>query len=148
MSNSRRLRKFRGLSAPDRRYLLRVALLVAAMRLALSLLPFQTIVRHFTDSEPSTAEGDTARIERAVWAVRAASTHVVPRATCLMQALALLVLLRRQGQAARLRLGVARDEATGQLAAHAWVEDESRVLIGEGGRERYTPLPALTGAGT
>jgi len=75
------------------------------------------------------------------WAIQTASMGV-PRATCLAQALALQVLLRRRGIDCRLRLGVAHD-ATAGLVAHAWLESEGRVLIGNQELSRYSPLVEL-----
>lgn len=145
MSNSR-LHKLGRLSAFDICYLFVVALLVVAIRLSLFLLPFQTIVRCITGFEPGLGENDPRRLARSVWAVRVVSAHAVPRATCLTQALAVLLLVRRQGEAgAKLRLGVARDEG-GRFAAHAWVEHDGRILIGAQGSGRYTRLPAFAGS--
>lgn len=52
--------------------------------------------------------------------VRLAARHGLYHPSCLEQSLAILWLLRREGIAAELRIGV-RKEA-GQLLAHAWVE--------------------------
>ena len=48
-----------------------------------------------------------------------------------------------------LRIGVVKG-AGGQFQAHAWVESDGVVVIGgsEPEPERYTPLPALDGAGS
>lgn len=72
------------------------------------------------------------------WAVLAAS-RLVPASTCLVQAIALQTLLARGGLASELRLGVSSSSTDG-MAAHAWLEYDGRVLIGER-RERYAPLP-------
>ena len=55
--------------------------------------------------------------------------------TCLVRALALQRLLAEHGFASELRIGVARGE--GVLLAHAWLVDDSAVLIG-GGPETAT----------
>lgn len=69
---------------------------------------------------------DGARIARIGAAVSRAS-RIVPAASCLTQALAAQLLLARAGQAARLRLGVAR-ASTGALHAHAWLETSQGML--------------------
>lgn len=71
-------------------------------------------------------------------AVCAASPYV-PSATCLTQALTLRALLARAGIPSALAIGVARGDASG-IAAHAWLEVDGEVVIGEGGMERYTRL--------
>jgi hypothetical protein len=64
------------------------------------------------------------------WAVAVAS-RFVPKATCLVQALAGQALLARRGHAARLHIGVSKPE--GRFEAHAWLEDEGRPILGAPG---------------
>jgi hypothetical protein len=80
-------------------------------------------------------------VEPAVWAVRAVAARV-PRASCLTQAVAASLLLRRYGHEATLRLGVARRDRG--LQAHAWVESGGRTVIGEptAGTFQVLPTPA------
>lgn len=67
--------------------------------------------------------------------------RLVPVATCLPQALAMQTLLAHQGQASDLKIGVAQSEQ-GSFIAHAWVELDQRVIIGnQHGLRRFTPLP-------
>ena len=78
-------------------------------------------------------------VNRIAWAVRAAS-RLVPRTTCLPQAMAATTLLRRAGFAADLRLGVAKDNKR-TLNAHAWVEIDGEVVFGGADSQlRYRPL--------
>jgi hypothetical protein len=77
--------------------------------------------------------GTPEALARAVSAV----ARRIPGATCLTQALALDLLLRRRGVVARLVVGVSnRGERFG---AHAWLEYEGRVLIG-GDVRHYQPF--------
>jgi hypothetical protein len=81
------------------------------------------------------------RLERAV---RVAS-RVVPRATCLTQALALNHLLSRNGYTSIVRIGVAKED--GRFAAHAWVECGGTPLLSSvADVARYAPLVAWTPA--
>jgi hypothetical protein len=66
--------------------------------------------------------------------------------TCLTQALTAYVLLERRGCPTKLRIGVSKD-AGGNFVAHAWLEAEDRILIGQLGpnQDGYIPLPALNG---
>jgi len=84
----------------------------------------------------SAAAADLAR------AVRGAA-RLVPRASCLVQALALEALLARAGHDAVVRLGVSSGPV---FDAHAWVECDGAILIGGSGADRYTPIAALDGA--
>lgn len=141
-----RLRRFLRLPRADRGLLLEALLLVSLIRLVLWVVPFRALRRslyRLTDV-PAAAGGVTGRglpPDRIGWAVAAASRYV-PRATCLVQALAGRVLLERQGHPASLRIGVARDDERGNFEAHAWLECQGRVVIGGRQSERYRPLVA------
>ena len=120
--------------------------LVVGVRAALWLLLYrreQRLVLGGRGTAPD-AHG-AARPERITEAVRRAS-RVVPRATCLTQALAAQVLLSRAGYTSRVWIGVARDGSAG-LDAHAWVELDGSVILGATPDRRYVPLLALGGAG-
>lgn len=123
---------------------------VAATRLALTLLPSRVIIR--TVARISNA-GDGAPLasirprpkqldpRRIVWAVERAAVRI-PGASCLTQALAAHVLLRKHAHPSRLCLGVART-AGKKLRAHAWLESQGRIIIGADGVAALTRLPAL-----
>lgn len=51
----------------------------------------------------------------------------MPRATCLVQALGLYILLRREGWQSRVQIGVTND--AGRFEAHVWVESQDRVIL-------------------
>lgn len=84
---------------------------------------------------------DTIAIEQICRAVRRVSRYI-PSASCLTQALAAKILLRRSGHEAKLRIGVAKG-AAGDFQAHAWVEVAGRSVIGGSDSQlrRYTGLP-------
>jgi hypothetical protein len=58
--------------------------------------------------------------------VRTAAQYYAPWANCLKKSLVLWWLLRRQGIASNLQIGVRREQ--GNFEAHAWVEYEGVVL--------------------
>jgi hypothetical protein len=137
----RLLRSFLRLPSAKRRLLLQAVPLVAAVRVALWIVPFPMWRRWFARACRSfTPVGSRRlhRMEHVAWAVQQAS-RVVPRSSCLTQALATQVLLARAGYPSRLRIGVARG-TRGDLEAHAWVESGGRQVIGARGAERYAPL--------
>lgn len=93
-----------------------------------------------------------AQTRRVAWECSHAvsrAAHLVPRASCLTQALVLQRVLARRGQQCSLFLGAlrpgaqtshtARSRAEG-FEAHAWIEWHGRVLIG-GDISRWTPFP-------
>ena len=128
----KQISKFLQLPRTDRRLLVRSALLLSAVQLGLSLLPFQKLrlllARMTSQRTFSQQRGETSP-ERVVWAVAVASRYV-PGVKCLASALVTQVLLARRGYAAQVRLGISRGEG-GQLEAHAWVEDQGKILIGD-----------------
>lgn len=153
----------RALRAPaGRKWLwLRSLGLVILMRLGLWTLPLRTLQvlvarlargRYSAPLPPGSAplplvQEDVAREEREAerelsWAVGKAA-RLVPRASCLTQALSLQVLLGRRGLGSRLCIGVRKGSASG-FEAHAWVERGGRVLIGGSSeaalKESWTPL--------
>ena len=72
--------------------------------------------------------------------VQAAARYGLFRPTCLPQSLVLCWLLRRQGLAGELRIGV-RPEPS-RLEAHAWVEFQGRPLNdGADVARRFAPFP-------
>jgi hypothetical protein len=141
----RQLRRFVALPAADRSELTRAFIAVAAIRLALSVLPFRVVrpvIARIT-ARPRGPGAGADDAQRVAWAVAAAAVRI-PRATCLTQALAAQVLLARIGEHAELRLGVARAHGAPALA-HAWLEHRGQVLVGGGWLEQYMPLPFIDG---
>jgi Transglutaminase-like superfamily len=75
--------------------------------------------------------------------VRVVSSYV-PRATCLTQALAGRILLTHYGYPAIVHVGVTRAEGAGNtFHAHAWLESDGKVIIGES-EVPYVPLTTLS----
>jgi hypothetical protein len=141
----RTLRRLLRLSSTDWLLLLRALPLVATVRCALWLLPFSMLRERVTRVRPVVRDGGVSRfpLERIAWSVRV-SSRLVPKGTCLTQALAAQILLKRSGAITDLRLGVARN-ASGAFEAHAWVECQGKILIGGREQRRFTPLPGLNG---
>lgn len=138
-------RQLAALPANERRLLLVALVLVAHVRVALCVLPSRfvlRIVRCLADLGPSESRAGRPAPDRIAWAIGAVS-RVVPRATCLTQAVAGKLLLRHYGFESRLCLGVSKTSAGG-FVAHAWIELESRILIGGAQSAAFSPLPPLS----
>jgi Transglutaminase-like superfamily len=137
----RLLRSFLHLSSAKRRLILQAVPLVAAVRVALWIVPFRMWRRSFARACRSLTPLGSRRLHRrehVAWAVQQAS-RIVPRSSCLTQSLATQVLLARAGHPSQLRIGVARG-ARGDLEAHAWVESGGQQVIGAREAGRYAPL--------
>ena len=135
------LRKLARLPAERRTLLVRTVVALWAARLATWTLPFAHSRRLLVGSKRAVTP--TLSGEQLRWAMHHAQ-RVVPRATCLPQALAAEALLTRGGLPADLRIGV-KKEPSGKLLAHAWVESNGRIVVGDlpGGVDVYTRLPTL-----
>ena len=119
------------LTRSDRVLLARAWVTVFLTRIALWFVPFRlllrgAVVRDRTEIDPT----------RLAWAVCASAAYV-PKATCLVRALAAQRLFARYGHDAEVRIGVAKPE--GRFVAHAWLEYEGAAAIGESPVE-YTPI--------
>lgn len=139
------LRTLRDLTASERNLLMRALPLVLAVRLALWLLPSRVIVRRVQHASARTVTAGRRKYsaEDIAWAVDAAARRI-PRASCLTQAVAAQYLLRRSGHESELRIGVARGDDG--FRAHAWIEQDGRILVGGAGSAVFTPLPGFSDA--
>jgi len=134
------LRRAISLSPADWRLRFEAIAVLALVRLGLWILPFKTVGRLTAGTTAwlgSNPAGTAQRVSRAI----PSSARLVPGASCLTQALAAEVLMRRRGHPCSLRLGVARN-AAGDLRAHAWLESNGVSVVG-GGLSDYTLLPAF-----
>jgi hypothetical protein len=139
----RRIFKFLRLRPADQLLFAGSLFLVAAIRAGLTFIPFQTLHRlldRMADEPVPPGKTDDA-YEASVTQAVATVSRLVPQATCLTQALAVQVLLRRKGHQTFLRFGVAPPR-NGRLEAHAWIESHGRVIIGGAGLAAFTPLAA------
>ncbi len=147
-------RKFRRLRAGERGLLLRALLLLPLTAMALRLVGlrrWQSAVARLLAPGPASRERwPEAALERArltARMVQAAERHGLGRPNCLAESLVLLWLLRRQGIASELRIGVRKQGD--RLEAHAWVEHCGKVLNDLGGVHRhYAPFHGSIAAAT
>ncbi len=134
--------KFLRLSWREQKLVAGAVLALSAVRIGLITLPFATVrgivarrYRRLGD-EPS-----RPALERVTWAIEAASHYVPGGSNCLVRALASEYVLGWFGYPSELKIGVAKSAAD-ELAAHAWLESDGRVVIGEFELDRYTELGA------
>ena len=114
------------LSWAERGWLMQAWLMLPGVALALRWVSFQRVygflgrwpsgVRRALDDEGQVL----ARTRAIVRLVQGAAAWSVHRPTCLHRSLTLWWLLRRQGVASELRIGVRKEQ--GRFEAHAWVE--------------------------
>ena len=137
------LDRFQELSWTDRALLLRAALTLGAVRVALWLAPYRRVrsgVARMSRPRSAAPASGAEDADRIGWAIRTAA-RVVPASTCLVEALAATILLGRAGHPSELRLGVGREDGA-PFRAHAWVDAYDHVIVGAHGRSRFVPLRA------
>jgi len=131
-----KLEKLLALTPMDQRLLAETFVLVALVRLGLSMMTVERLRQRlgkWIALKAANSKAIEAEVERTLWAVRTVSRSV-PGATCLTQALAAQAMLARIGIETQLRLGVMRNSDSGEFRAHAWVErGPGRIIIGENG---------------
>ena len=144
----KQLCKFLSLSSSDRNLLVQTAVLLSGIRLGLRFVSFPTLRRildKISKTAPNSTQAYQSTLNRVVWAVDIVSKYMPGGVKCLARALATQVLLARRGYLVQLHIGVAKDEA-GQLEAHAWIESQGSVVIGDlKDLDRYTHLATLEG---
>lgn len=138
----RRFRKVLQLSPCDWYFLGQAWLLFLFVEIGLHVLPFTSLLKMYrTDRlkmrQPS-SRAQAFSVPRLAWLVNMAGRYHLIRSTCLKQALVLSWLLERRGLITRLRIGVSR--RAGALKAHAWLEQDGRIILGVHVREQYEPL--------
>lgn len=124
----------------------KVFLLLGLIRLGLWQLAFSNL-RRFLEaiSRRYSFFYRCQSIEKLIWTVNVSSRYMPGNVKCLARALTTDVLLNCNDYPSSLRIGVAK-EKVGKLEAHAWVESQGRVLIGnlrDLERYRILPLPSL-----
>jgi hypothetical protein len=110
------------------------------VRLGLWIIPFKRLGAITARTLPRGHCGSVSSAGQISNAIRSCA-RIVPGASCLTQALAAEVLMKRREHACALRLGVARN-GDGRLRAHAWLESNGVAVVG-GGLSDYTLLPTF-----
>lgn len=123
-----KVRKFWRAPRPLKSLLLRLPFMIGGVRLGLSAFPFQRVLG-VVEKEAQKPVASALSLEDITWAVNAVGRRLLPSRPCLPLALVTLLLLRRRGHRATLRLGVAKDEEEEEMRAHAWVESEGGAVV-------------------
>ena len=137
-----RLRSWLRMSGAERRSVLAAGLVVAGVRALLWVFPYRAVVRLIDATampprgRPPAPSATAERIAKDVARV----ARVVPRATCLVQALAGEWLIVRAGAPVALQFGVTLGERG--LEAHAWLVSGDRIILGAEEAARFSPMRA------
>lgn len=132
------LRNLRRLSCSEIMILGQAWVLFLVVSFGLRLMSFRSLLRLFQKPRHTDSVLPPDAIARLVWLVEAAGRRSFTKPRCLQQALVLSWLLGRRGLRPHLRIGISRQ--SGRLSAHAWLEQDGRVILGHQLHERYLPL--------
>ncbi len=125
---------------PEKKLLLKALLYVWGVKSGLRLLPFKTMLT-LIQRVPINSGPTSFALNQLLGAMDTAGRNV-PRATCLVRAMAGQALLARYGHPTDLRIGVLKDQSEKRVKAHAWLESQGLVLLG-GAVGPYTAFPTL-----
>lgn len=132
----RRFRKFFAYSFREQVLIAKAFGVVLLIRLGLKLLSFhqfrQVYASFLRPADTVIAPND--QISRLVWAIECVSHSL--SAVCLPQALALKFFLRKD-HSAEIVIGVDTQQG---FSAHAWVEKNGRILIGDSPQIHFQPI--------
>lgn len=123
----RNLSRVLSLSGSEMLFLAHCLLVVAAVRLGLTLFSYNRLRRRVTQLD-APHEAGIGDLRRVAWGV-AAAARLVPYASCLTQAISGQYILARQGNGSKIRIGIERDTGT-QLKAHAWLISGNHIVLG------------------
>lgn len=115
------------LSGSEALFLCHCLLVVATVRLGLTLFSYNR-VRGMVTRLNARQCASMGELRLVAWGVVAAA-RLVPRASCLTQALSGQYILARQGNASNIRIGIERGTGE-QLKAHAWLVSDNHVVLG------------------
>ena len=135
----RRFKKWLSLPNADKWLLLQAIAVILLIKLGLKLLSFKsfkTVYAHWI-ANPSAKNYPTSYIKQLVWSVGVVSSALPMSILCLPQALAVKFFLRGDDGFV-LKIGVANPVQ--QFSAHAWIEKEGKIVIGDVPNVSYVPL--------
>ena len=135
----KRFKKWLALSPSDKWLLLRVAGVVLWIKRGLKFLSFKrfkTLYARRIAGAAAKTYSDTY-VKQLVWTVGAVSNALPLSVLCLPQALAVKYFLRGDDGFV-LKIGVANPVQ--QFSAHAWIEKEGEIIIGDVPHMNYIPL--------
>jgi hypothetical protein len=139
--------KFIRLSSTERWLAIRALMALAVAKMALAITRFAHKIMPLDAARKVVAFSGWvlptpmpfASVEQIAWAVKAIGENVPGFGNCLLRAIALEALLKVAHHTCELRIGVAKT-ASGEFLAHAWIEKEGRVLVGEFKPGSFQPL--------
>lgn len=137
----RAIKRFLFLSREEKRIFFEAIRALLIMRWRLRRQGMEPLVQQITDlSAPGSCDPVIAR--RLARALSRAKRLLLNRPTCLEQALAGGLMLKRRAQPFVIHIGMQRDTASGKVGGHAWLQSGDIVL--SGGAQSHQQFTAIT----
>ena len=136
------LNKFRSLSEPEKRLLLKAVFLILLIRFIMVMIPFNIINGFIVNTfkpKKNPYVSNYPLADRIRWAVDAVSNKIPFAKNCLIKSMTIHILLTNYGYESTMHFGVAKDNEH-RLKAQAWIESEGKVFSGESELGYYTLL--------
>lgn len=140
MNAGRLISAFASMSEAERKLTMRILFLALYVKMVVRFGHFQSLLAIARSGESGSSAVNRESCEVAERAVRRVWSALPLKGRCLEIALTLAILLRGEGAAAEIRLGVGHD--LDQFAAHAWVEVPSCGYAGTFD-DGWTPVASL-----
>lgn len=128
----KRVRRLIALSWTNQWLLVQSMFWLISIKLGLYIFQFQTlrdVLAKASQKKGYLGEPVPNSIERVVWSIEFSSRYLPVFINCLPKALAAQVMLSQRGQNVEVIIGARRNQL-GQLQAHAWVEFQGKVIVG------------------
>ena len=140
---------FMGKPAAEKLLLISVAAYLTFVKICTHLLPFRTLSSLIQTGDKKTAsmpERESGEItDNIARRVRSVSKKLPWNSSCLVQAAAAKLLLRRRGIPSSICFGVRKNGAQiNQLGAHAWLMIDEDIVLGGDIADQYTQVSTLT----
>ena len=139
------LGKLRRLSLGQVVMLFEAMALLGVMRAAILAAPFRWLASllglELGSGTTRTDFHQAQEVSLVAWAIRSAAARTPWNSTCLAQAMAAALMLKRRRISSSLYLGVAKEEGgSGALSAHAWLCCGDMVATGGFELDRFSPI--------
>lgn len=142
---SRRLKYTREFIS-ERKFQFEAALLIVFVKFSLRFFPFR-VTRKVLASIPVykySSPTNRPSLDTLIQSIESGSKRFPGHTTCLVEAMSAQALLKRHGYSSSLQIGLSRPDEH-LLHAHAWVEFQGEVLVGDtGDLSVFTQLPSLS----
>lgn len=126
----------------DKIILIKAIFLTWLVRIILWIFPFSVLRKLISNISKKKRKLNSISLEKLVWALNVASKYS-PKSTCLTRSIAGYILFLTHGYQTEIKIGVCKNDK-GNIEAHAWLENNENVVIGES-KNNYATILSLGG---